>query len=180
LFAHPSSIVIGNGSILPVTSVGNSELPKPFYLNDVLLAPDLIQSLLPVHRFTTDNSCSMEFDLFGLSVTDLATRCVLARYDSTGPLYTLPRPPLPRGISHTPWLTLVPPPPGIVALVTLAPMSSPSYRVAQLSPALGVEMTPCAMPASLVDMSGCPFLAPLLESFDPLTPHTVTSGPPLF
>jgi hypothetical protein len=37
----------------------------------------------------------MEFDPFGLFVKDLATRRVLARYDSTGPLYTLPLPTLP-------------------------------------------------------------------------------------
>jgi hypothetical protein len=61
-----------------------------FYLNDVLVAPDLVQSLLPVRRFTTDNSSSMEFDPFGLSVKYLATRSVIARYDSLGPLYTIP------------------------------------------------------------------------------------------
>jgi hypothetical protein len=58
------SIIVGNGSILPVTSVGYSVLPEPFYLNDVLVAPDLVQSLLSVRHFTTDNSCSMEFDPF--------------------------------------------------------------------------------------------------------------------
>jgi hypothetical protein len=52
-------------------------LPGPFYLNDVLVASDLVQSLLYVRRFTT-NSCSMEFDSFGLSVKDLATSRVLA------------------------------------------------------------------------------------------------------
>jgi hypothetical protein len=70
-------------------------LPGPFYLNDVLVAPNLVQSLLSVRRFTTDNSCSMEFDPFGLSVKDLATRRVLARYDNTDLLYTLPLPTLP-------------------------------------------------------------------------------------
>jgi hypothetical protein len=89
---HPSSIVVGNGFVLSVTLVGDSVLPRPFYLNDVLLAPDLIQCLISVHRFTTDNSYSMEFDLFGLSVKDLSTMRVLAKYDSTGPLYTLPLP----------------------------------------------------------------------------------------
>jgi hypothetical protein len=97
--AHPSSIVVRNGSVLPVTSVGDSVLPGPFYFNDVLVAPDLIQCLLFVRRFTTDNSCPMEFDPFGLSVKDLATRRVLARYDSTGLLYTLP---LPTSITLTP------------------------------------------------------------------------------
>jgi hypothetical protein len=98
--AHLSSIVVGNGSVLPVTSVGDSVLPGPFYLNDVLLAPDLVQSLLFVRRFTTDNSCSMEFDLFGLFVKDLAIKRVLARYDSIGPLYTLHLPTLTTPTPH--------------------------------------------------------------------------------
>jgi hypothetical protein len=28
--------------VLPVTSIGDSVLPGPFYLNDVLVAPDLV------------------------------------------------------------------------------------------------------------------------------------------
>jgi hypothetical protein len=69
----PSSIVVGNGSALPVTSVGDSALPGPFYLNNVLVTPDIIQKNLSVRCFTTDNWCSMEFDPFGLSVKDLST-----------------------------------------------------------------------------------------------------------
>jgi hypothetical protein len=87
--ASPSSIVVGNGSALPVTSVGDLVIPGPFYLNNILLAPDIVQSLLSVHRFTTDNWCSMEFDSFGLSVKHLTTRNVIARSNSAGPLYTL-------------------------------------------------------------------------------------------
>jgi hypothetical protein len=51
----PSSIAIGNGSALPVTSVGDSALFDPFYLNNVLVTPDIIQNLFSVHCFTTDN-----------------------------------------------------------------------------------------------------------------------------
>jgi hypothetical protein len=51
----PSSIVVGNGSSLPITSLGDSVLPGLFYLNNILLAPDMVQSLLSVRRFTTDN-----------------------------------------------------------------------------------------------------------------------------
>jgi hypothetical protein len=51
----PSSIVVGNGSALPITSVGDSALPNPFYLNHVLITPDIIQNLLTVRHFTTDN-----------------------------------------------------------------------------------------------------------------------------
>jgi hypothetical protein len=61
-------------------------------------------------------------------------------------LYTF----LPREMSRTPWLPLLPPPPDIVALATPTLMSSPSCHVAQLSPTLTTEMIPCAMPASLV------------------------------
>jgi hypothetical protein len=87
--SSPSSIVVGNGSTLPITSVGDSVLPGLFYLNNILLAPDLVQSLLSVRCFTTDNWCSMEFDPFGLSVKDLTTRNVIVRSNSTGPLYTM-------------------------------------------------------------------------------------------
>jgi hypothetical protein len=70
---NPSSIIVGNGFSLPVTSIGDLVLPGPLYLNNILLAPDMVQSLLSVHHFTTDNWCSMEFDPFDLSVKDLPT-----------------------------------------------------------------------------------------------------------
>jgi hypothetical protein len=85
----PHSIIVGNSFILPVTSVGDLVLPGPFYLNDVLVTPELVQSLLTVRRFTTVNSCSIEFDTFGLSLKDLATWSVITRYNSLGPLYTI-------------------------------------------------------------------------------------------
>jgi hypothetical protein len=91
--------VVGNGSALPVTSVGDAVLPGPFRLSNVLVAPHIIQNLLSVRQFTTDNSCSMEFDLFGLSVKDLATRTLLARCDSPEPLYTLRLPASPTSTS---------------------------------------------------------------------------------
>jgi hypothetical protein len=87
--SNPSSIIIGNGSSLPVISVGDSVLPGLFYLNNIFLAPNMVQSLLSVSRFTTDNWCSIEFDPFGLSMKDLSTRNVIVRSNSTGPLYTL-------------------------------------------------------------------------------------------
>jgi hypothetical protein len=87
--SNPSSIVIGNGSSLPITLVGDSVLSRSFYLNNILLVPNMVQSLLSVHRFTTDNWCFMEFDLFGLSVKDLTTKNVIVRLNSTDPLYTM-------------------------------------------------------------------------------------------
>jgi hypothetical protein len=72
-FTDPSSIIVGNGSALPVTSVGDSALPGPFYLKHVLVTPDIFQNLIYVHHFTIDNWCSMEFDPFGLSMKNLST-----------------------------------------------------------------------------------------------------------
>jgi hypothetical protein len=85
----PSSIVVGNGAILPLVGTGYSTIPGPFHLNNVLIAPDIIKNLLSVRKFTTDNSVSIEFDPFGVSVKDLRTRNTLLRCDSSGPLYTL-------------------------------------------------------------------------------------------
>jgi hypothetical protein len=49
----------------------------------------MVQSLLYVRRFTTDNWCPMKFDPFSLSVKDLTTKNVIVRLNSTGPLYTM-------------------------------------------------------------------------------------------
>jgi hypothetical protein len=87
--SNPSFIIVGNGSALSITFVGDSVLPGPFYLNNILLAPDMVQSLLSVRHFTTNNWCSMEFDPFGLSVMDLTTKNVIVRSNSTGPLYMM-------------------------------------------------------------------------------------------
>jgi hypothetical protein len=87
--SNPSSIVVCNDSSLPITSVGDSVLPEQFYLNNILLAPDIVQSLLSVRRFTTNNWCSIEFDPFGLSVKDLTTKNMIVRSNSTGLLYTM-------------------------------------------------------------------------------------------
>jgi hypothetical protein len=66
---HRSSIIVGNGSSLPITSVGESVPPGPFYFNNILLAPDMVQSLL--------------------SMKDLTTKNVIVRSNNTGPLYTM-------------------------------------------------------------------------------------------
>jgi len=83
----PSSIMVGNGSCLPVTSVGIAS--GPFRLPNVLVAPNIVHNLLSIRQFTTDNSCSVDFDPSGLTVKDLAFCRPLLRCDSTGPLYTL-------------------------------------------------------------------------------------------
>ena len=74
----PSSIIVGNGSTLPVTSVDDTVLHSPLYLNNILVAPNIIQNLSSVRRFTTDNRCSMELDPWGLTIRDLTTHVVVA------------------------------------------------------------------------------------------------------
>ena len=86
----PSSIVVGNGALLPVTATGSHTFSFPhrnLVLNDVLVSPHIIKNLISIRRFTTDNNCSIEFDPFGLSVKDLQTRNVIARCNSSGDLY---------------------------------------------------------------------------------------------
>jgi hypothetical protein len=49
----------------------------------------MVQSLLSVRHFTTDNWCSMEFDPFSLSVKDLSTQNMIVRLNSIDPLYMM-------------------------------------------------------------------------------------------
>jgi hypothetical protein len=93
----------------------------------------------------------------------------IASVRSTLYLFLL-RPPLPCVLSRTPWLPLLPPPPDV-----LSKLSSSSAITCPRA-----KTNHCVMPASLVDTSNCPFLAPLIEPFSPLTSYTVTFGPPLF
>jgi hypothetical protein len=80
----PSSIMVGDGSCLPITAVGSA--PR---LPNVLIAPRMVYNLLSIRQFTADNSYSIEFDSSGLTVKDSASRRPLPRCDSPGPLYTL-------------------------------------------------------------------------------------------
>jgi hypothetical protein len=92
-----SSILVGNGTSIPVTSHGHSVLPTPastFALNNVLVVPSIVQNLLSVRQFTRDNHVTIEFDAFGFSVKELPTGRVILRCNSDGDLYTWqPSPP---------------------------------------------------------------------------------------
>jgi hypothetical protein len=98
----PSSIMVANGSCLLVTSMGAAGSPGSFRIPDVLVAPSLVHNLLSIRRFTTNNSCSVEFDSSGLTVKDSETRRPLLRCDSIGPLYTLRLPHATPSSSSTP------------------------------------------------------------------------------
>ena len=88
-YPFPSSIVVGDGSLLPVTATGVASLPGHLSLNNVLVSPRLIKNLISVRQFTSDNNCSVEFDPASCSVKDLTTQRVIVRCNSSGPLYPL-------------------------------------------------------------------------------------------
>jgi hypothetical protein len=94
-----SSITLGDGSTIPIYCVGHTNIPsptKPLLLCDVLVSPTLIKNLISVRQFTRDNLVSVEFDYFGLSVKDYLTKAEIARFNSSGDLYTIHgTPPLP-------------------------------------------------------------------------------------
>jgi hypothetical protein len=100
-FTDPSTIIVDNESALPVISAGDSALPNLFYLNNVLVTPDINHNLLSIHHFITDNWCSIEFDSFGISVKDLSMRNVITRCNSSGPLYMMRLPSHPAPSSPT-------------------------------------------------------------------------------
>uniref|UniRef100_A0A0A8Y6X7 Uncharacterized protein n=1 Tax=Arundo donax TaxID=35708 RepID=A0A0A8Y6X7_ARUDO len=88
-YPTPSSIVVGNGFLLPVTATGTTVIPPSLHLNNVLVSPQLIKNLISVRQFTIDNNCSVEFDPTGCSVKDLQSRNVIVRCNSSRPLYPL-------------------------------------------------------------------------------------------
>ena len=86
-YSSPSSIIVGNGSVFPVTYTVAAHLPASLCLNNVLVSPNLIKNLISVRQFTFDNNCLVGFYLVGCSVKDLQTRNVIVRYNSSGPFY---------------------------------------------------------------------------------------------
>ncbi|XP_071676796.1 uncharacterized protein [Lolium perenne] len=85
-------VIVGNGSHLSVSHIGSSTIPtvaRSLSVNDILVAPNIIQDLLSVRKLTRDNLISMEFDPWGLSLKDLRTKAHLLRTNSDGDLYPL-------------------------------------------------------------------------------------------
>ncbi|GKB99813.1 ribonuclease H-like domain-containing protein [Tanacetum coccineum] len=86
------SVIVGNGSSIPVTHSGHVQIPNPYrplHLRNVLVTPNIIKNLVSVRKFTTDNKCSIDFDPYGFTIRDYHTRQTLLCCDSTGDLYPL-------------------------------------------------------------------------------------------
>ncbi|GJW06897.1 hypothetical protein Tco_1569320 [Tanacetum coccineum] len=104
-----STISVGDGHSIPVTNTGHSILSTPsksLKLNNILITPHIVKSLIYVHQFVCDNYCTIKFDSFGFSVKDFKMRRVLLRCDSTGYLYSVTTPsPIPSAflVSQQTW-----------------------------------------------------------------------------
>ncbi|RZC64294.1 hypothetical protein C5167_007978 [Papaver somniferum] len=86
------SILVGNGSSIPVTACGSKFINLPshtLHLKDTLVVPSIIKNLISVRKFTTDNHVSIEFDPYGFSAKDLNSRKTILRCDSSGELYPI-------------------------------------------------------------------------------------------
>lgn len=123
--------------------------------------PNIIQNLLSVRQFATDDPCSMDFYPFDLHMKDLATQSLLARCDSSRPctlcgfklsLILLLDPLLPLlqhlCLRRIHWLLQLLPTLGIVNLVNLIRTCCPSCLVVRPFLVLGPLMGVCATPAS--------------------------------
>nr|GEV53585.1 ribonuclease H-like domain-containing protein [Tanacetum cinerariifolium] len=90
-----SSVSVGDGYSKPVTNSSHNILStphRPLHLDNVLITPNIVKNLISVRQFVYDNSCTVEFGAFGISVKDFLTRRVLIRCDSTGDLYPVMKP----------------------------------------------------------------------------------------
>jgi hypothetical protein len=128
--SFPSSMIVGNGSLVPVISTGYTALPGSIQLHNVLVSPGLIKNIISVRQFTTDNNCSVEFDPSGCSVKDLSSRNEIIRCNSSGPLYPMRFPPATSFVVGTPqslWHRRLGHP-GHEALAKLAPHFSSSTQ----------------------------------------------------
>ncbi|GJR07101.1 ribonuclease H-like domain-containing protein [Tanacetum coccineum] len=102
------SISVGDGHSIPVTNTCHSILPTShgsLHLRNVLITPSIVKNIIYLRQFVRDNNCTIEFDAFGFSVKDFATRRVLLRCDSTRDLYLVTSPsPIPHAYLKPPVL----------------------------------------------------------------------------
>ncbi|KAJ9545524.1 hypothetical protein OSB04_025231 [Centaurea solstitialis] len=91
-FTKDNSILVGNGSRVPILGHGNAiltHLNHKFRLNNTYHIPNIIKNLVGVKKFTRENNTSVEFDPFGFTVKDLTTKKHITRCDSPGDLYPI-------------------------------------------------------------------------------------------
>ena len=85
---EPNKIIIGNGSNLDISHVGNIFGTGP-KLKEVLLVPKINKNLLSVSKLAKDNCCTLEFDDTNFVVKDKRTRTLLDKGSKRNGLYAL-------------------------------------------------------------------------------------------
>ncbi|GJX99294.1 ribonuclease H-like domain-containing protein [Tanacetum coccineum] len=86
-----NSIIVGNGSSIPVTHSGHVQIPNPYrplHLRNVLVTPNIIKNLVSVRKFTTDNRCSIDFDHFGFTSSSTSLPVISHPSTTCGICYT--------------------------------------------------------------------------------------------
>ncbi|KAH0767910.1 hypothetical protein KY285_003781 [Solanum tuberosum] len=81
-------IIIGNGSKLAITHVGNISR-SGLKLKEVLVVPKINKNLLSVSKLAKDNCCTLEFDETNFVVKEKKTRTLLANGTKRNGLYAL-------------------------------------------------------------------------------------------
>ena len=88
----PISITPPDGTLKPVTTIGDIPLSSTLKLQNVLYVPDFKYNLLSVEKFLTDNHyCSIFYPSYCV-FQDLSTKQIMAVGQKAGGLYTLALP----------------------------------------------------------------------------------------
>ena len=76
-----NKLVVGNGSALPITHIGNSYIPtpRPLQLKNILLVPALKKNLISISQFTLNNNVLVVFDASCCYVKDKVTKDILVQ-----------------------------------------------------------------------------------------------------
>lgn len=88
----PDEVTIGDGSGLPITHVGSTQLPtstSAFILNQVLYVPKARHNLISISKFCQNNNVYVEFRPFSFCLKDLTMGATLMHGQSSGDPYTL-------------------------------------------------------------------------------------------
>lgn len=82
-------VIVGDGSKLHISHIGDCLDYKNIRLNNVLMAPDIKKNLISVSQLAKDNSCICEFTDSDFVIKDLETGKVLATGSKKGDLMLL-------------------------------------------------------------------------------------------
>lgn len=92
-YEGPDDVVLGDGSGLPITHLGTTQLPSPshmFSLHNVLCIPSMKRNLISISQFCKTNNVSLEFIPSCFFVKDLSTGATLLQGPNKDNTYEWP------------------------------------------------------------------------------------------